>query len=56
MVGDKNQLVSSVQQHHYITINEIMLVKMFDVICPLSQINNVFVLPQPFKSTPLQYL
>ncbi len=37
--GGKNQLFSSGQKQHYITINEIIFAKMFSNICHLLKIN-----------------
>ncbi len=46
--GDKIQLVSSGQKS-YVTINEIIFVKSIGTIHHLSQINKVFILPEPFN-------
>ncbi len=49
--GDKNQFVSSGQKENTFTINEINFGKMFSAMHHLSQINKVFILPQPFNQT-----
>ncbi len=46
---DKNQLVSCGQKQHYIIINETIFVKIVGALYHLSQINKVFILPQPFN-------
>ncbi len=43
----KINFASSGQIQHYITINEIILSKVVGTMCHLSQINKVFILPQP---------
>ncbi len=46
--GDTNQLASSGQKQHYITINEIFLL-FYGTVYHLSQVNKVFTIPQLFN-------
>ncbi len=41
--------LSVVAKEHFITINEIVLLKWFCATCHLSQINKPFILSQPFN-------